>query len=131
MATEQNAILHALLSADTTPEKDVTMKRFGIAFRIRAITGQAINQARVQATRIAGKGKKELNEEKFGVILIQKAVTNVDFGAKELLEKYGVEDATEVIPRLLLAGEIVTLTQEIMALSGFEDETDSVDELKN
>lgn len=129
--TKQGDILHALLAVDNTVEKDVHMKRFGVDFRIRAITGQTINQARVQATRIVGKGKKEVNEEKFGIILIQKAVVNVDFGAKELLEKFGVEDATEVIPRLLLAGEIATLTQEILTLSGFEDESDSVDELKN
>ncbi|MFT4413187.1 phage tail assembly chaperone [Fredinandcohnia humi] len=126
--TNQEDVLRALLDVEDTPEKDVFMKRFNVHFRIRAIDGKVINRIREQATYPTKNGK-ELDEEKFGALIIQKACVVPNWADSQLLDKYGTHDPSDVIQKRLLAGEIAKLTTEIMDISGFAD--DKEEELKN
>jgi hypothetical protein len=126
-------VLKALLSVEDKPEASVHMKRFGVDFQIQALDGDVINRIQDQATYYTGKGnnrKQKTDEQKFGALIIQKACLVPDFSNQQLLDKYNTHDATDVIRKRLLAGEIAFLSAEIMTLSGFDDGTEP-EELKN
>ena len=132
MATKtQDDVLRALLDTELIPEKDVFMKRFGVNFRIRAIDGRTINQMRELATYPTKGGGKQLDQEKFGALIIEKGCVVPDWTAPELLAKFGPTPA-DAIQKRLLAGEIAKLSNEILDLSGFdEDEAEAVEDVKN
>jgi hypothetical protein len=102
------------------------MKRFGVDFELQGIGGKEITKIREQSTFATKKGK-QLDEELFGALVIEKGCIVPKWNAKELQEKYG--DSSTAIQSLLLAGEIAKLSAEIMELSGFGDEDE--DELPN
>ncbi|GIP24232.1 MULTISPECIES: hypothetical protein [Paenibacillus] len=123
----QSSVLHALLSIDSKPQKDVHMKRLGVDFQIQALDGKTINRIQEQCTHYTGKGQKRekvLDEEQFGALVIQKACLIPDWSAKELIDKYGTP--TEAILGLLLAGEVAKLSTEILEISGFDSDDDEI-----
>lgn len=133
MTKTQNTddVLKALLSVEDRPEKDVHMKRFGVNFRIQAIDGDILNKLTERCTFYTGKGskrEKQLDEDKFGALIIAKSCIVPKWDEPALLDKYETKDVATVIKKRLLAGEIAKLAGEIMDLSGFTDEED---DLKN
>lgn len=108
------------------PRKKVNMKRFGVDFELIAIGGKEINQVREEATFSTKKGK-ELDEELFNALIIQKGCVSPDWRAKELTNKFG--DPASAIQGILLAGEMARLSSEILDLSGFNDEDE--EQVKN
>ncbi|WP_128893622.1 phage tail assembly chaperone [Longirhabdus pacifica] len=124
-----NDILHALLDTEITLQKEVYMNRFKVSFKIEAIDGKMINRIREQAT-FPTKSGRELDEEKFGALIIQKACKVPNWSDPQLIEKFG-PTPTDVIQNRLLAGEIAKITTEILELSGFVDEDEKIDEIKN
>lgn len=133
-AQSQKDVLKTLLTTDQVVERQVPMKRFNAYFTIKALDGEVIDRIQDQCTYYVGKGKKreqKTDEQKFGALIIQRACVVPDWNAKELLDKYGTHDATEVIKKRLLAGEIAKLSTEIMDISGFSDDEDIVDDIKN
>ncbi|MNK26833.1 Phage XkdN-like protein [compost metagenome] len=125
--TRQSAVLHALLSIDSKPQRDIPMKRLGVDFQIQALDGKTINRIQEQCTHYSGKGPKRekvLDEEQFGALVIQKACLIPDWTAKELIEKYGTP--TEAILGLLLAGEVAKLSTEILEISGFDNDDEEI-----
>lgn len=126
---KQDDVLKALLSVEDKPEREVYMKRFGVNFRIQAIDGDTLNKLTERCSFYVGKGakrEKQLDEEKFGSLIIAKACVVPKWDAPELLEKYGTKDVADVIKKRLLAGEIAKLAGEIMELSGFTDDEDDI-----
>lgn len=127
--------LQALLGAKPATEitNQVKIKRLGTEFTIKALTGEDIDKIRDQATYPVKNGKKtelKVNEEEVARLLIVKAVVEPPFSNAQLLEHYGVSDAGECVQKALLAGEIATLQNEILMLSGFDDE-EEIEEAKN
>ncbi|QJC51727.1 hypothetical protein HGI30_09340 [Paenibacillus albicereus] len=123
----QTAVLHALLSADTRPQKDIPMKRLDVDFTIQALDGKTISRIQEQCTHFAGKGGKRekiLDEEQFGALVIQKSCVVPDWTARELTDKYGTP--ADAIMSLLLAGEIARLSSEILEISGFGSDEEEV-----
>lgn len=127
--------LEALLGAEVKIEKDVFIKRLNTHFTVKAIDGQTINKLRDQATYSVGKGakkKKEFNTEEFNGLLIAAACITPDFGHAKLLEKYEAVDAGDCVQKALLAGEVITLQEAILRLSGFSDDVEEdIEEVKN
>ena len=128
-ANQTEDVLRALLDTEIKPEKDVFMKRFGVNFRIQAIDGKLINRIREQASYPTKNGK-QLEEDKFSALIIAKACIIPDFLDKNILDKFGPTPADAAMNRLL-AGEIAKLSSEILDLSGFGDEDEAIDEIKN
>lgn len=127
--------LQALLGAKPAAEitEQVTMKRLGAEFTIKALTGEDIDKIRDQATGPVKNGKKmemKVNEEEVARLLIVKSVVNPNFGGDELLQHFKATDAGECVQKALLAGEIMALQTAIMTLSGFDDE-EEIEEVKN
>ncbi|MED1906114.1 phage tail assembly chaperone [Cytobacillus firmus] len=127
--------LDALLGAEKNVEKDVYIKRLDVHFKIKALDGQTINKLRDAATHYVGKGAKrraEFNDEEFKASIISAACVNLDFGNRKLLDKYGAKDANDCVYKALLAGEVMLLHEEVLRLSGFdEDDDEELEEVKN
>ncbi|MFD2671035.1 phage tail assembly chaperone [Marinicrinis sediminis] len=127
--TKANDVLRALLDVEVRPQKMVQMSRFGVEFHIQALDGKTINRIREQASFPTKKGK-QLDEEKFGALVIEKACLVPNWSEVQLVEKFGPTPA-DVIQKRLLAGEIAKLTTEILELSGFSNDEEALDEVKN
>jgi hypothetical protein len=126
--------LQALLSADLDVKKEVFIKRLDTHFTIQPLKRTQFDSLREQATHYVGKGKerhKEIDSQRFDALVIAKGCVSPDFSNAELKEKFGAVDAAEVVQKSLLAGETVTLQQEILKLSGFVDDEEELDEAKN
>lgn len=131
----QNA-LNALLGAKPVAEitEDVTIKRLSTKFTIKALSGDDIDMIRDQATKVVPVGKKkelQVDEKEVARLLVAKAVVTPDFNDADLKKHYGAVDAGDCVQKALLAGEIATLQNAIFELSGFGDEDEAVEEVKN
>ena len=110
----------------------VTLKRLG-KFTIKALTGDDLSKIREQATYPSGTGKNRklvVNEDEVGQLLVAKATVEPDFSDAALLKHYGAANASNCVQKALLAGEIATIQQAVLELSGFND-ADEVEEVKN
>ncbi|MFS0841168.1 phage tail assembly chaperone [Paenibacillus sp. 1P03SA] len=125
----QDDVLAALLSVEDSPERDVYMQRFDVNFRVKAVSIKQINRLKMQATHTVGK-TDVLDDEYFMALLIVEASVNMDWKNPQLLQKYDVLDAAEVVQKRLLSGEIAYLSGEIMSVSGFNQD-ERIRELKN
>lgn len=126
--------LQAFLSADINIEDEVYIKRLDTHIRIKALLDDEVNELKEQATYFVGKGakrEKKLNDDEFNGLLIAKACLNIDFGNAELMKKYGAKDAAEGVRKALLSGEVFKLQNAILKLSGFDDDEETLDEIKN
>lgn len=133
---EDKDLLNALLSTEDRPERDVPMKRFGkdANFRIIAIDGEVIDKMRKQCTYVTGKGANKnetFDDSKFACLIVKEGTLSPNFADKKLLDKYETHDAVDVIKKRLLAGERARLSADILDLSGFTDDTDDGEEVKN
>lgn len=128
--------LQALLGAKPAAEitEQVTIKRLGTEFTIKALTGEDIDKIRDQATYPVKNGKKtekKVNEEEVARLLIVKATVEPNFANADLLKHFGAADAGECVQKALLAGEIASLQNAILTLSGFNDDDEEIEEAKN
>lgn len=123
-------VLRALLDVELKPQKAVHMKRFGVDFVIQAIDGKTVQRVRDQASFPVKGGGKKLDGDLFGSLLIAKACVTPDWNDKQLLASFG-PTAADAIQYRLLAGEISKLTEEILSLSGFGDDEDIIEDVKN
>ncbi|WP_128896320.1 phage tail assembly chaperone [Longirhabdus pacifica] len=125
----QEEILNALLDTEIKPQKELYMKRFGVNFSIEALDGKTIHRIREQASYPVKNGK-QLDEEKFGALIIEKSCKQPNWSDDKLVNAFG-PTPVDVIQKRLLAGEIARLTTEILNLSGFGDEEEQIEEIKN
>ncbi|CAM3640660.1 phage tail assembly chaperone [Mesobacillus zeae] len=126
--------LKALLASDLNIEKNVHIKRLGVDFIVKALTDETLEEAREEATHFVGKGakqKKEVDTRMLGGLLISKACVEPDFNHVELIKAKGAKDAADVVTKTLLPGEIEKLQMAILELSGFEDDEEEIEEVKN
>lgn len=130
MAKTQEQVLQALIAgADSKPQKEVSMPRFGVKFTIQAIDNKTLARIREQATFPTKQGER-LNETMMNLLMIEKACVVPNWSDPSLLEAYGVHDACAAIEKALLPGELSKLSIEILALSGFGNEQEEVEEIK-
>lgn len=125
--------LHAFLhpvQGDETKEV-VISRRFldedgqPVPFKIRALTQKENDELTRRSMRLVKggrRGEKELDKIGYGRRLIVAATVSPDFSNEELCAAYGTMDPLEVPSRMLLAGEYDRLSQEILTLSGFDDD---------
>ncbi|MEW9697942.1 hypothetical protein [Paenibacillus sp. SI8] len=128
-AKNTDDILRALLDTELKPEKDVHMRRFGVSFRIQALDGKLIAQVRDQASYPVKGGGTTVDNVLFKVLVIQKGCVSPDW-TDTALAKFGAT-AADVIQARLLPGEIDKLADEITALSGYGDDAEQIEEIKN
>lgn len=123
---------------DNLTEEVVVSPRFKdesgnlLKFKIKAMTGPEFEEVRKSAMSIR-KGKKvEFDSQKFNLQIIINNTLVPDFKHTESLQKVGCNLPEEYVLKVLLAGEMTTLVNEIQKLSGFDVDMETlVEEAKN
>lgn len=131
--TEED-IINKLLEPTDVPERTYALERLGIQVTLKGLSEKEIQKLRRECTtetKHRGQRLKELNEEEFNAALIEKATVKPNWSDKRLLSTLNLSSGREVIKRRLLAGEMVALGDKVMELSGFDDELEEVEGLKN
>lgn len=126
--------LQALLSANLEIEQDVKIKRLGVNFRIKAISTKEMERARVQCTQTTGTGSHResvVDTDRLNAVLAVKFCVSPDFGDKALLAKYSAANSVDCVGKALLPGELVRIVAAGMELSGFGDDEEAEEDVKN
>ncbi|UKS30152.1 hypothetical protein LOZ80_14915 [Paenibacillus sp. HWE-109] len=126
--------LQALLSANLEIEQDVYIKRLGVNFRIKAISTKDLEKAREQCTQVSGKGSRKesvIDTDRLNAVLAVKFCVSPDFGDKALLAKYNAANAVECVGKALLPGELAKINAAGTELSGFGDDEEAEEDVKN
>lgn len=126
--------LDALLGTTSDVEEKVYIKRLNADFTVKAITGDKLHQLREQCTYHAGKGKKRttfVDEMELSRLLVAESCVEPNFSDDRLLKHYGARDAADCVQKALLAGEVASLSDAVLDVSGFDDDEELIDEAKN
>lgn len=126
-----NDLLKKLLEVGKTKAtKKIYMSRFEDHFTLQAIDYEQLGKLREQATHFVGKkNDKKLDDEQFGMLIINAGVIEPSFSSPEVVTAYGTPE--DAIKKLLNPGEISKLSAAIMELSGFVDDEEEFEEIKN
>lgn len=134
MSDEQ--VMDKLLNVDTdnVPTKTVGIKRLEIPIKLKALTAKQVFKLRELCT-VPVKNRfgetKQLDNEAFNVGLIVKATVSPNWGDEKLLEKFKASSGSEVVKRLFLSGELDSLGDEVLDLSGYNTELEDINDIKN
>lgn len=103
-----------------------------LLFTIKGMAPDEFEAIRKKATRIK-KGKQvEFDNQMFNLSIAINQTVFPDFRNAEAIKKLGVSTPEEYIQKVLLAGELTTLVQNINELSGFDvGMNELVEEVKN
>ena len=131
--------LYAFLHPETPEQKEVVFERFKdesgevVPFIIKPITSEENKILVKKCTTTDRSGKKHLDTSKYQTCLVIAGTVVPDFSDAELCEGYGVLDPEMVVGRMLYAGEYMKLANEILRLSGLDDESgeEAEEEAKN
>lgn len=125
-------ILQKLLGADTVPEKTVSLSRLGIPITLRGLTGKQVYSIRersiMQVKGRKGQTEEKLDSEQFNCSLIAAATVKPNWSDAKLITQFNASGPEEVIKRILLAGELTQLSEQVLDLSGYNTE---LEEIKN
>ena len=130
----EDEIINKLLEPTEVPERTYMIDRLGIPVTLKGLSEREIQRIRRECTverKHRGQRTKELNEEEFNAALIEAATVSPNWGDKRLLSSLKLSSGREVIKRRLLAGEMMALADKVMELSGFDDELEEIENIKN
>lgn len=133
-ATKEDDILAKLLGVSETPEATIQIPRIGIELKIKALTQKEITGIRKECTtrkKVSGVYTEKVNNTEYDAGIIVGASTNFNWNNPKLLESISASDGKAYINRKLFPGEISFLVNKILELSGFNDELQEKEEIKN
>ncbi len=102
-----------------------------VPFILRRIDQETNDRLLRQAQRkvkVNGLITTNVDNEKYGKLLVQACVVEPDFKNAELCAYYKTVDPLDVPSRMLSSGEYARLMQEINELNGFNDDIDTLEE---
>lgn len=133
MTEEQ--VLERLLNHDDSqlPTQTLFIKRLQIPVTLRALEESELERLRRKCTYTI-RGKKggdveKLNEDEYAYAVIVKGTVSPNWADPALLEKYKASGPEQVLKKIFLPGEIATISDHILELSGYGE--DAVEEIKN
>lgn len=97
-----------------------------VPFVIRVIdqeTNDKLIRQSQKRTKVNGQIVTELDNEKYGKLLVQACVVEPDLKNSELCAYYKTMDPLDVPRRMLSAGEYTKLMKEISSFNGFDEDT--------
>lgn len=132
----EDDVIEALLGVNEVPTRTVVIPRFGIPVKLKALNGKQISKIRKDNThseKIKGSKleKDVFDDENFNAEIIERATISPKWNNDKLRDKFKASNGKEVIKRLLLAGEMDNLIDKIFDLSGYNDEAEEIDDIKN
>ncbi|MGL5380266.1 phage tail assembly chaperone [Clostridium sp.] len=138
------SIVDLLLNADIEqiqrPTKVVEVKRLSKAlggeFKLmcKALTYDKYTKIQEDCISISAKGEIDIDQNKMNMEMLLSGVFNEDgtqfFSNKDLQKHFKVPSSKELIKKLLLTGEIESISNHIQQLSGFNNSESMVEEIK-
>lgn len=131
---KEEDILKQLMGEEELPTATIILDRLKIKLELKGLTEKEISSIRKECTtrkKVRGVWEENLNNAEFDAGLIVAATTNFDWNNPKLLQSKNVSEGTQFVRRKLLAGEITNLVNKILDLSGFNDEIEDVEDIKN
>ncbi len=103
-----------------------------LKFKIKGMTNPEFESLRRRSTQIKKGRKVEFDAQAFSTAVIINHTIEPSFKDADSISKLGCKTPEEYLNRVLLAGEIAELANQIQKLSGFDvDMNDLVEEAKN
>lgn len=122
MVMDEEAMITQMLSRTAVPERTVTLDRFGIPVTLKGLMAKQIYSMREQCTHkrmVRGNQIESFDEEQFNCLIISSGTVKPNWAHAKLKAEYGASSGEEVVKRMLLAGELSSLSDAILDLSGF------------
>lgn len=137
--TEEQILAGLFEATERLPEKAIVIKRLGMEITLRGLTTKQVDSLRDRCTyrnKVRGKIEEKLDLEQFNALLITGATVGIKvktlqldgWGDQRMLSQYRLSGPEEVIQRILLAGEMALLADEVLDISGFNE---GVEDIKN
>lgn len=131
---KEKDILSKLMGTYEIPTVTVILDRLEIPLKLKGLSSKEISTIRKECTyarKVKGNIEEKLEGSEFDAGLIVAATINFDWKAPELLDFHKASDGKQLIRKMLLAGEISSITGKIMEVSGYNDELEEIEDVKN
>lgn len=103
-----------------------------LKFKIKAMTADEFSNIQKVCTRVDKKQKVNFNSKLYNEELITNYCLEPDFKNAQFLKDNGCMSPSQLINKVLLAGEVSALSEAIAKLSGFDQDMDELkEEAKN
>jgi hypothetical protein len=114
-------------------EKDVSIsERIPFKFKIKPLSKEQHSRLSKQCTFRGEKGQTDINMGRFEVLCIVESCLVPNFSDAAFLKRLNAISPSEAVTARLLAGEVSALANQILRLSGFnQDINEDVDNAKN
>ncbi|MEG0297624.1 MAG: hypothetical protein RR620_12970 [Clostridium sp.] len=122
---------------DNLTEDIIVSDRFKVddeilKFKIKALTPEQFSELQKQCTKVGKKQKVTFDSKTFNEQLIINYTLEPNFRDAEAIKSAGCVSPEQLLNKVLLAGEVITLSEEISRLSGFDKDLDEIrEEAKN
>lgn len=130
----EDEIINKLMEVTKVPEATYQVDRLGIQVTLKGLSEKEINTIKAQCTytvKVKGQTQEKFRESEFNTALIEAATIAPNWNNEKLLEHFKASDGKTVIKKKFLAGEISALGDKILDLSGFNDELEEIEDIKN
>lgn len=137
MNMKEKDILAKLMGTFKTPTVTVVVEIEGlgqIPVKLKGLSSKEISKIRKECTytrKVKGTIEEKLDGAEFDAGLIFAATTNFNWNDSGLVEYHKSSDGKQLIRKILLAGVISSLTDKIMEVSGYNDELEEIEDIKN
>jgi hypothetical protein len=131
--TEED-IINKLMEPTEVPEATYFVERIGIPITLKGLSEKEINRIKKECTytrKERGKRIEKLDDEEFNAALIETATVNPNWNDSRLLDALKASDGRQVIRKKLLAGETAAIGDKVLELSGFDNELEEIEDIKN
>lgn len=131
--TEED-IITKLMEPTEVPQATYLIERLGIPVTLKGLSEKEINRIRKECTytrKERGKRVKELDDEEFNAALIEAATVTPNWNDERLLDALKASDGRQVIRKKFLAGETSAIGDKVLELSGYNDELEQIENIKN
>jgi hypothetical protein len=144
----EDQIVESLLGKSEAPVGYYKIKRLSLEIDLQGLLANKVYETREQCTtkkKSKGRVETEFDEEKFNCLLItqatvglrvvvQEATENTEkkviefsgWGDQRFLSKYKLSGPDQVVKRMLLAGELDSLGNSVLDLSGYNTDLEDV-----
>lgn len=131
---KEDEILNKLMGTYEAPEATVFLERMQIPVKLKGLSEKEISKIKKDCTytrKFKGRVEDKLDGNEFDAGLIIASTLNFDWSNPKILEAAKISDGKQFIRKKLLAGEISSLTDKILELSGFNSELEELEDIKN
>lgn len=114
-----------------TIEKEIKVSsRLPFMVKIRPMTNEEYSVIQKKCTKM-GKSGTVFDSGLFNAMATAKCVVDPDFSNADAIKEAKCSTPTDFVQKVLLVGEISTIAEEVVKLSGFTGITEDISEAKN